>query len=82
MIDEGSTVEESELGEQHCVHEWHRGELLEVHLHREFVLLLLHHEGHLTKTKTLHFDRDSWLLRGDKMGDRENVRDSPASFLT
>lgn len=50
MIDERSTVEKSELSEQHCVHEWHRGQLLQVHLHREFVLLLLHHEGHVTKT--------------------------------
>lgn len=60
MIDERSTVEESQLREQHCVHEWHRGELLQVDFHREFVLLLFHHEGHLTETETLHFDRDSF----------------------
>lgn len=50
VVDEGTAVEESELREQHRVHERHGGQLLQVHLHREFVLLLLHHEGHLTET--------------------------------
>ena len=76
MIDEGSAVEESELSEQYCVHEWHSGELLQLYLHGEFVLLLLHHEGHLTETETLHFDHDS-LSRSWLNSTGENVRDPP-----
>lgn len=81
MVDEGAAVEESQLGEQHRVHERHSGQLLQVHLHREFVLLLLHHEGHLTTTGT-HFTliafitRPSTRCRGES---RMRERSAPAS---
>lgn len=79
MIDEGSAVEESELSEQYCVHEWHSGELLQVYFHGEFVLLLLHHEGHLTETETLHFDHGSlsWLL--NSTGERPRFSSLPVT---
>lgn len=54
MIDERAAVQESELREKHGTDEGHRRELLEVDLHREFVLLLLHHEGHLTEAAAPH----------------------------
>lgn len=56
MVDEGTAVQESKLGEQHGTDEGHRPELLKVDLHREFILLLLHHEGHLTEARTPHLE--------------------------
>ena len=84
MVDERAAVEESQLGEQHRVHERHSGQLLQVHLHREFVLLLLHHEGHLTATGA-HFTlipfitRPSTRCRGES---RMRERSAPASSET
>lgn len=49
MIDERTAVQQSQLREQYGADERHRRQLLEVHLHREFVLFLLHHESHLTR---------------------------------
>lgn len=56
MIDEGTAIQKSELSEQHSTDEGYRRELLEVDLHREFILLLLHHEGHLTEARTPHLE--------------------------
>lgn len=56
MIDERTAIQESQLREQHRTDEWYRRELLEIDLHRKFVLLLLHHEGHLTEAWAPHFE--------------------------
>lgn len=62
MIDERTAVQESQLGEKHGTDEWHRRELLEVDFHWEFVLFLLHHEGHLTEAGAPHFESRSRVL--------------------
>jgi len=56
MIDERTAIQEPELREQHGADEWYRRELLKIDLYREFVLLLLHHEGHFTETRAPHFE--------------------------
>lgn len=55
VIDEGTAIQKPKLSEQHGTDEGHRRELLEVDLHREFILLLLHHEGHLTEARTWNY---------------------------
>lgn len=57
MIDERTAIQEPQLGEEYSTDKRHRRELLEFDLHRKFVLLLLHHEGHLTpEAGAPHFD--------------------------
>ena len=48
MIDEGTAVEEPQLGEEDSADERHRGQFLEADLNRELVLFLLHHKSHIT----------------------------------